>query len=81
MSHDYWALMSRVSALQQENTLQWEVHAPQQRVAPSHYNQRKSHQSNKDPAQSKGKYYPPIEKKKKKVREEKQSSGYNKYKI
>ena len=32
---------------------QWEVHAPQQTVAPAHHNERKPEHSNKDPAQPK----------------------------
>ena len=64
MSHDYWALTPRASALQQENPLEWEAHTPQRRVPPSYHNQRKSNHSNRGPAQPKGKYYPPIKKKK-----------------
>ena len=36
--HNRWAHALTAHALQQEKPLQWEAHAPQQRVAPIHHN-------------------------------------------
>ena len=36
--HNYWAYVPRARTLQQEKPPQWEAHAPQQRVAPTHCN-------------------------------------------
>ena len=44
---------SRARSLKQKKPPQWEVHAPQQRIVPTHPNQRKPTHSNEDPAQPK----------------------------
>ena len=38
LSHNYWAHVPRAHAPQQEKPPQWEAHAPQWRVAPTHRN-------------------------------------------
>ena len=51
---NYWICVPRARDLQQEKPLQREATEPQQRVAPAHWNYRKSSTcNNKDPAQSK----------------------------
>ena len=67
-SHNYWALepqllssrattteahAPRACALQQEKPPQWEAHAKQRRVAPTHCNYRKPAHTNEDPTRPK----------------------------
>ena len=61
VGHNYWAhamhflkpSCSRAHALQQEKPLQWEVQAPQWRLAPTHHNKGEPRYSHEDPVQPK----------------------------